>query len=79
MTNKQSPEIETMLWTIQDVISCLNISRAEFYRLNQSGKFAPLPVGLCRKVLYQKQEVLDWISTKCPHRKIWQTMKGSKT
>jgi excisionase family DNA binding protein len=68
-------KIEPALLTIPQVCGLLNISRAEFYRLNQSGKFAPLQVGLCRKILYQKQEVLDWISKKCPHRKLWQTIK----
>jgi len=75
MTPETLERIEPALLTILQVCQLVNISRAEFYRLDASGKFAPLPVGLCRKVLYQKQEVLDWISAKCPHRKLWQTTR----
>jgi len=71
--------IQPELLTIVDVCKLLNISRAEFYKLNASGKFAPLPVGLCRKVLYQRTEILNYIAAKCPHRKQWQIMKGNRT
>ena len=79
MVNKrQLPEplqIEPALLTIEQACQLLNISRAEFYRLNASGKFAPLSVGLCRKVLYRKDEIEDWIRAGCPRRKIWQAQK----
>ena len=78
MTAESTEKIAPALLTIEQTCQLLNISRAEFYRLNASGKFAPLKVGLCRKVLYQKQEILDWISAKCPHRKIWQAMRKEK-
>lgn len=67
--------IEPELLSIEQTCQLINVQRATFYTLRASGKFAPLPVQLCRKVLYQKQEVLDWISAKCPHRKIWQAQK----
>jgi len=72
-TNTLQPE----LLTISDVCKMLNISRAEFYRLDASGKFAPLQVGLCRKVLYRKAEIQSWIQAGCPHRKQWLIMKGN--
>ena len=78
---KQSPEplrIEPALLTIPQVCAYLNISRAEFYRIDESGKFAPLSVGLCKKRLYLRSEIEEWLSKKCPHRKVWQTIKGSK-
>ncbi len=78
---KQSLEplrIEPALWTIQQVCAYLNISRAEFYRLNQTGAFAPLKVPLCRKVLYRKSEIQNWIEAACPHRKIWQSIKEQR-
>ncbi|MHC4463199.1 MAG: helix-turn-helix transcriptional regulator [Planctomycetota bacterium] len=68
-------QIEPALLTILQVCQLLSISRAEFYRLNASGKFAPLPIGLCRKRLYLRSEVLDWLSAKCPHRKQWQIQR----
>jgi excisionase family DNA binding protein len=71
-----SNTIQPELLTISDVCQMLNISRAEFYKLNASGKFAPLKIGLCRKVLYNKTEIENWIRAGCVHRKQWQTMKG---
>ena len=79
MTAETTAKIEAGLWTIAQICAFLNINRAEFYRLNQSGKFVPLPVGLCRKRLYLRSEIEDWINKAgCPHRKIWQTIKRSK-
>jgi excisionase family DNA binding protein len=78
MSTEAPIKIEPALLTIPQVCELLNISRAEFYRLNQSGKFAPLQIGLCRKVLYLRSEVEDWLSKKCPHRRQWQAMKESK-
>jgi len=78
MTAEVTDKIEPALWGIPQVIQYLNICRAEFYRWDASGKFAPLPLGLCRKRLYLRSEVEDWLSKKCPHRKIWQAMKENQ-
>lgn len=72
----ETPErIEPALLTIEQTCQLLNISRAEFYRLDQSGKFAPLSTGLCRKRLYIRTEIENWIASGLPHRKVWQSMK----
>ena len=72
----ESPEvIAPALLTIEQTCQLLNISRAEFYRLDQSGKFAPLSTGLCRKRLYIKSEIESWIRAGLPQRKQWQTIK----
>jgi excisionase family DNA binding protein len=78
MKDKQFPEplrIEPALLTILQVCQLLNISRAEFYRLDQNGKFALLSTGLCRKRLYVRAEIEAWIRAGLPHRKLWQPMK----
>ena len=76
MSNNQSPErIQPALLTIPQVCQLLNISRAEFYRLDQTGKFAPLSTGLCRKRLYVRTEIENWIAAGLPHRKIWQSQR----
>jgi predicted DNA-binding transcriptional regulator AlpA len=75
----ESPEtMSPALLTIPQLCQFLNISRAEFYRLDASGKFAPLSIGLCRKRLYVRAEIERWIQAGLPHRKVWQAMKGSK-
>jgi excisionase family DNA binding protein len=76
ITNNNSI-IQPALLTIQQVCELVNIKRATFYKLNASGAFAPLPIGICRKVLYQRAEIEAWIAAKCPHRKQWQIMKGN--
>jgi predicted DNA-binding transcriptional regulator AlpA len=78
MTDTTSEKIPPALLNILQVSQLLNISRAEFYRLDESGKFAPLSTGLCRKRLYVREEIESWIRAGLPHRKIWQTMKGQK-
>jgi predicted DNA-binding transcriptional regulator AlpA len=76
MTTVNTPEkLSPALITIEQTCQLLNISRAEWYRLNQSGVFAPLSVGLCRKVLYRKDEIESWIRAGLPHRRQWQFMK----
>jgi len=64
-------QIEPALLTIPQVCQLINVGRAELYRLRASGVFAPLPVGLCRKVLYRRSEIEDWVKAGCPHRKVW--------
>jgi len=68
--------IQPELLTIPDVCRTLNICRAELGKLRISGKFAPLPVPLCRKVLFSRDELQSWIKSGCPHRKQWLIMKG---
>jgi len=71
-SNKQSPEplkIEPALLTVEQTCQLINVKRATFYNLKASGKFAPLSVGLCRKVLYVRSEIESWIKSGCPHRK----------
>ncbi len=75
MTAETSEKIAPALLTISQVCALLNVSRAEFYRLDSTGKFAPLSVGLCRKRLYLRSEVDDWLSKKCPHRRVWQAQR----
>ena len=75
MTADNHSKIAPALLTIEQACQLLNISRAEFYRLNQSGKFAPLSTNLCRKRLYIKSEIESWIRAGLPHRKQWQIMK----
>lgn len=74
MTNESST-IQPELLIIPDVCKMMNISRAEYYKLNASGRFAPLQIGLCRKVLYQRAEVEAWLAAKCPHRRQWQAQR----
>jgi excisionase family DNA binding protein len=63
--------IEPALLTVEQVCQLINVKRATLYRLKATGHFAPLPVGLCRKVLYLRSEVEEWLKAKCPHRKQW--------
>lgn len=78
MNNSQSPEkIAPALLTISQVCAYLNIARATFYKINVTGAFGLLPVklGTCRKVLYRKDEIENWVRAGCPHRKIWQAQR----
>ncbi len=81
--NKQTNEdikIEPALLTIPQVCEYLNIARATFYKINATGAFGLLPIklGNCRKVLYLRSELEDWLKAKCPHRKQWQEHRRGK-
>jgi len=78
MSNNQVLEkIQPALLTIPQVCEYLNIARATFYKINATGAFGLLPIrlGTCRKVLYRRDEIDNWIQSGCPHRKVWQSMK----
>lgn len=70
--------IQPELLGIPDILKMLNLGHSTFYALCSSGKFAPLPVNLCRKVLYQRAEVDAWLAAKCPHRRQWLAMQGQR-
>ena len=75
MPIKTPEKIAPALWGIPQVIQYLNICRAEFYRWDATGKFGPLPLGLCRKRLYLRSEVENWLKSGCKPRKIWQAQR----
>lgn len=74
MTNT-TPEIEPLLLDINQLCMCLGIKRATYYRISANGMLGPLPIKLCRKVLYSKTEIERWVEVGCPHRKQWQILK----
>ncbi|MEN6384127.1 MAG: helix-turn-helix domain-containing protein [Phycisphaerales bacterium] len=77
-TGNNNSKIQLALLTISNVCALMNISKGEFYNLRSTGKFAPLPVSLCRKVLYLRAEIEAWIAAKCPHRKQWLALNQFK-
>jgi len=72
---KKTETIKPALLTVKQICQLINVKRATFYRLKASGNFGPLPIPLCRKVLYLRSEIEDWLRAKCPHRKEWQAMR----
>ena len=81
MTAETSEKIQPALLTIPQVCTYLNIARPTFYKINATGAFGLLPIklGTCRKVLYSRAELDAYVRAGCPHRKLWQSMKGFKT
>lgn len=71
----ESIKIEPALLNIEQTCQLINVKRAHFYNLRASGKFAPLPVNLSRKVLYVRSEIESWIKSGCVPRKQWQILK----
>ena len=80
MTAETSEKIQPALLTIPQVCTYLNIARPTFYKINATGAFGLLPIklGTCRKVLYSRAELDAYVRAGCPHRKLWQSMKGFK-
>ena len=88
MNNKRPPEplkIEPALFNIEQTCSYLNISRAEFYKIKQSGALGLLPVKFsgCEKILYSRIELEAYVKESTAQGKLiprqqWQKIKGSK-
>jgi len=88
MEDKRSPEqlrIEPALFNIEQTCSYLNISRAEFYKIKQSGALGLLPVKFsgCGKILYSRIELEAYVKESTARgrlipRKLWQSIKGAK-
>jgi predicted DNA-binding transcriptional regulator AlpA len=78
MTTEAPERVEPLLLDIQQLCKSLSIARPTYYKILANGMLGPLPIKLCRKVLYSKGEIERWVQAGCPHRKIWQSMKGSK-
>lgn len=71
-----NPTIQPELLTDTQVMAILNIKKSLYYQMKRSGQFALLPVALCSKSLYRRDELLKWISFDCrPDRKQWQMWK----
>ena len=77
MSDTTPEKIQPALLTIPQVCDYLNIARPTSYKINSSGAFGLLPIklGTCRKVLYSRAELDDYVRAGCPHRKVWQIQK----
>lgn len=64
-------KIEPALISVNEVCKLIGIGRTLFYSLRNKGDFAPLPVKLGDRTLYDRAEVEKWIAAKCPPRKQW--------
>jgi predicted DNA-binding transcriptional regulator AlpA len=54
------------------------ISRAHLHRLRAAGQWGPTAVKLGRKVLYRRQDVIDWIGADCPDFRTWTAMQAQQ-
>jgi excisionase family DNA binding protein len=69
-------QIAPALLSMPKTCEYLSISRPTLYKLAASGKLGPMPISLCRKVLYRRAELDEWIAAGCPPRRAWASMKG---
>ena len=80
MTDQQN-KIEPALLDIRQVCELLNISRASFYSLSTSERLGILPIRACRKLLYSRIEIEQYLKVsairgKFIARREWQQIKG---
>lgn len=52
----------------------LGISRATLHRLRAAGKF-PESIRLCRKLLFDRDELIRWKDARCPDLATWRAMR----
>lgn len=63
-------KIEAALLDARAAAAMCGISRSLWLALHNSGRI-PLPVRLGRRVLWRREELLNWIRAGCPARQIW--------
>ena len=68
--------VETLLISANEAAELLGIGRSLFYSLNSEGKL-PAPKRLGGRVLWSKQELIEWISVDCPNRQKWESLKDT--
>jgi excisionase family DNA binding protein len=69
-------ENKARLISIKKAANRCGISRSTFYELISSGK-TPLPIKLGKRVLFDIQELDEWIENKCPPRSKWDIMRNA--
>jgi predicted DNA-binding transcriptional regulator AlpA len=52
------------------------ISRAHLHRLRAAGKWGPQAVRLGRKMLYRREELVNWINACCPNAETWAAIQA---
>ncbi len=79
LTETETETQEKLLWTVEDVISRLQIGKTAFYKSLKYGKFGPMAVhSFGRKNLFKPDEVKAWLAAGCPSRRNWVAMRGDK-
>jgi predicted DNA-binding transcriptional regulator AlpA len=74
MSDTSSITTERPLATAKPWVVC-GISRAQWYKLSNSGR-TPLPVRLgTRRPVYLFRELEDWLRAGAPDRQTWQRMR----
>jgi len=73
---RHSGKSKSRLIGIEETAKMCGISRSTFYELISSGK-TPLPIKLGKRVLFDIQELEEWIENKCPPRSKWAIMRNA--
>jgi predicted DNA-binding transcriptional regulator AlpA len=56
----------------------LGISESHLHNLEATGRIGPEPFRLGRAKRYDRAELVQWITAKCPPRARWQAMRGMR-
>ena len=68
---------EALLWTVDECCRYLRVGRTRLYASLKAGLFGPVPVkAFGRRLLFSRQEVIDWVEAGCPCRRAWQSTRG---
>jgi predicted DNA-binding transcriptional regulator AlpA len=75
----KSPDIEALPLLIPAAVCAkmCGVSRSHWHVLLSSGR-VPASIKLGRKRLWNKADILEWISHGCPDGKLWSAMQASK-
>jgi predicted DNA-binding transcriptional regulator AlpA len=65
------------IYTSQEIRQKMKLPQTTFYRMRQSGRFAPEPLECSgRTHLFSADEVNKWFRAGCPGRVQWKKQRG---
>lgn len=79
-TNDESDPVATLdpiMVGVDDAAALCGVGRTLWYDLMAAGK-TPTPRRLGRRVLWLRNELIDWCQAGCPSRERWEAMRKNK-
>jgi len=80
LTSPAVPVPTKLLLTFTEAAALLNLSRSLLYEMAADGRLGPVPVRFpkTRKALLGTDELLRWVSARCPPRAVWRAMEATR-
>jgi predicted DNA-binding transcriptional regulator AlpA len=77
MQTQATNRVEALLIPDTAAAQLAGVSRAHLHRMRAAGKWGPKAIRLGRKLLFSRDETIQWINAACPDGRTWEAMQAS--